>query len=66
MRRKSNAGNASRTNRPSRGRRDTDIPGVPTFQPDAESVTAPPSSATEIKDDPADEAVRRMVEAAYT
>ena len=44
-------------------RRDTPPPPVPTFQSDAETITETPAQPD---DDPADEAVRRMIEAAYT
>ena len=45
-------------------RRDTPIPAVPTFHPDdPETVVETPARA---EDDPADDAIRRMVEAAYT
>jgi hypothetical protein len=45
---------------------DRDIPTVPTFQPAIETsaLQTPIPAATE--DDPSEEAVRRMVEAAYT
>lgn len=48
-----------------RGQRNADIPEVPTFQPAPTDATAhrPPASAPE---NPDEEAVRRMVEAAYT
>jgi hypothetical protein len=42
-------------------RRDSVIPETPTFEQDADTVPEPPPA-----DDPAEEAVRRMVEAAYT
>ncbi len=45
-------------------RRDVDIPAVPTFQPDV--IVTQPSPLPNAEDDSADEAVRRMVEAAYT
>jgi hypothetical protein len=48
---------------PPRRRRDADLPAVPTFQPDPEAAATPPS---EIEDDQVAEAIRRMVEAAYT
>jgi hypothetical protein len=45
-------------------RRDIPVPAVPTFHPeDPEPVVEAPAKA---EDDPADEAIRRMVEAAYT
>ncbi|HEX4365307.1 MAG TPA: hypothetical protein VH023_00685 [Rhodopila sp.] len=44
-------------------RRDIPPPAVPTFQPDLKTV---PETPTKPEDDAADEAVRRMVEAAYT
>jgi hypothetical protein len=52
-----------RTIRPRR-RRDADIPPVPTVRQEAASSPTPDPPAT--PDDPADEAIRRMVEAAYT
>jgi hypothetical protein len=59
---------SSKTNakpKPSK-RRDANIPTVPTFQPTVNTVAAPPPSVTAIEDDAAEDAVRRMVEAAYT
>lgn len=44
-------------------RRDTPPPPVPTFQSASETITETPAQPD---DDAADEAVRRMVEAAYT
>jgi hypothetical protein len=53
----------AKINRPSR-RQGADIPAaVPTFEAPAKAIPPPPP-ATE--DDQSDEAVRRMVEAAYT
>jgi hypothetical protein len=53
---------ATKGSRPSRRRREADIPAVPTFEAPAKTAPPPP----EPEDDQADEAVRRMVEAAYT
>ena len=44
-------------------RRYADLPTVPTFRPDPEAAAPPPC---ETEDEQAAEAVRRMVEAAYT
>jgi hypothetical protein len=65
MRRKRLSRNAmATTNRPRR-RRDMDVPAVPTFNPEIKTIAVQtPPAATE--DDSAQEAVRRMVEAAYT
>jgi hypothetical protein len=46
-----------------RRRRDATVPAVPTFKPDSETVAEAPA---EPSDDAAEDAVRRMVEAAYT
>ncbi len=46
-----------------RQRRDALVPAVPTVSPDGEAVPETPPAA---EDDAAEEAVRRMVEAAYT
>jgi hypothetical protein len=46
-----------------RRRRDAAVPAVPTFKPDSETVAEAPA---EPSDDAAEDAVRRMVEAAYT
>jgi hypothetical protein len=54
----------SRTARPRR-RSDADIPPVPTVRPDAESTAQNPHPPVN-NEDPTEEAVRRMVEAAYT
>jgi hypothetical protein len=53
---------ATKGGRPSRRRREAEIPAVPTFEAPLK-ISPPPS---EPEDDQADEAVRRMVEAAYT
>jgi len=52
--------------RPPHGRRPIKVQGVPTYQPDSIGVpvqAASPATTDEIE---AEEAVRRMVEAAYT
>jgi hypothetical protein len=51
---------------PRHRRPDAGIPEVPTFHPDANGAVmqAPPAATTD--EDPTEEAVRRMVEAAYT
>jgi hypothetical protein len=54
-----------RTARPRR-RSDADIPPVPTVRPDAESTPAQHPHPPVNNEDPTEEAVRRMVEAAYT
>jgi hypothetical protein len=61
MRRKSVPGNTM-----PRRRRDADIPPVPTVRSAAEAVTAQTPAPPTNEDDPIEEAVRRMVEAAYT
>lgn len=49
-----------------RRRAKADLPQVPTYQPDPHASAPNRSSDDAAKDDPADEAIRRMVEAAYT
>ncbi|WP_158923977.1 hypothetical protein [Acidisphaera sp. S103] len=63
MRRKRPSSSAGTPNRAPR-RRDVDLPAVPVFRIDSLPGTTPQPAETE--DHPADEAVRRMVEAAYT
>ena len=41
----------------------TGVPEVPTFQPTANPVALPPPATTD--EDPSEEAIRRMVAAAY-
>ncbi len=66
MRRRPNLRKAADGKRPSKRRPDVDALVVATFHPDSTSVaTQPPPSAT-TDSDPVEEAVRRMVEAAYT
>lgn len=52
------------TKRPGHSRPVTGVPEVPTFQPDSKPATLPPPAIT--GEDPSEDAVRRMVEAAYT
>jgi hypothetical protein len=61
MQRKPRSHRVGETNRPVRRRRDAVMPETPTFQRDADTTPEPPPA-----DDQAEEAVRRMVEAAYT
>jgi hypothetical protein len=65
MRRKRLSRNAAETAHGPRRRRDKDVPAVPTFKPEIQTIAvqAPPATT---EDDAAQEAVRRMVEAAYT
>jgi len=49
-----------------RRQRDADLPVVPTFQPAPGTNATQPSAVAAIDDNPIEEAVRRMVEAAYT
>jgi hypothetical protein len=60
MQRKIRSRRTGEIDRPVRRRRDSVVPETPTFQRDAETIPEPPA------DDLAEEAVRRMVEAAYT
>ena len=52
--------------RPLRRPRKAEIPAVPDFAPDPNSVVVQPPSQAAVAEDPIEEAVRRMVEAAYT
>ena len=63
MRQKHRPGQVIDPGGPSRRRRIADMAAVATFQPDGGEV---PEPAVQVEEDPADEAVRRMVEAAYT
>ena len=62
MRQKPQTVRRSNKDRPPHRRHNADIPTVPTFKPDREAATA----TKDTPDDEAAEAVRRMVEAAYT
>jgi hypothetical protein len=64
MRRKRLSPNAGDINRLPRRRPKPDPPEVPVFQPARSANPAPPNPET--NDDPTEDAVRRMVEAAYT
>lgn len=66
MRRKRLPRDAAATNSGRRRRRDTDVPAVPTFQPEIQTIASQTLKPAATEDDPAEEAVRRMVEAAYT
>lgn len=63
MRRKRPSLKTNDVNRIRRRRGDTDLPTVPVYRIDSLPATTPP---TETEDDPTEEAVRRMIEAAYT
>ena len=64
MRRKHLSPNAADIYRGPRRRREADLPDVPVVQPARSAVLIPPT--TEFRDDPTEDAVRRMIEAAYT
>ncbi len=66
MRRKIRLSRAVKANRSSTRRLDTNVPAVPTFKPDPDAAVMKPVIDSKTADDPAEEAVRRMVEAAYT
>jgi hypothetical protein len=66
MRRKPGFRNTTQTALPRPRRRDGNMPEVPTFRPDANAVAKPPASAASAEEDTVGEAVRRMLEAAYT
>ena len=61
MRRKARLRN-DETKRLGRRRPETGVPEVQTFRPDSEPAAMPPLAKTD--EDPSEEAVRRMVEAA--
>jgi hypothetical protein len=46
--------------------RRAEIPAVPTFEPNPKSVVVQTPSQAAVAEDPAEEAIRRMIEAAYT
>lgn len=66
MRRKPRLHKALEARRPSYRRQDTGILEVPTFQPDSEGVVMEGSSPAATDESKVEDAVRRMVEAAYT
>ena len=66
MRRKSGSHKPGQPGKPSRRRPDTGIPEVPTFQAPPADTMPPASSPATTADDLVEDAVRRMVEAAYT
>lgn len=47
-----------------RRRRNAEPPAVPTYEPEPSAIPTPEPAVSQ--EDPAEEAVRRMVEAAYT
>jgi hypothetical protein len=64
MRRKRLLPNAGAIHRLPRRQHKPDLPEVPTVQPTRSANPPPPNPET--NDDPTEDAVRRMIEAAYT
>jgi hypothetical protein len=65
MRRKIRSPHLARSAAAQRRRPDAAVPGVPEFEPPPDAKPAEPAAAA-AEPDPTEEAIRRMIEAAYT